>query len=106
MSSPKASTKKSVSPKSPLVSASLAELADLKEQIADRRSYLNQQEFIIEQALEAGNQRLISRQREILAAELMKEDLLRQILVLRDQITELTHKSLILQQRYEQEAAK
>lgn len=56
--------------------------------------------------MEAGNQRLISRQREILAAELMKEDLLRQILVLRDQVTELTHKGLILQQRYEQEAAK
>jgi hypothetical protein len=56
------------------------EIKDLQEQIRDRRAYLNEQEELIAQALDEGNQQLKAKRVGIEEVQLEKEDLLRQII--------------------------
>lgn len=60
-----------------------AEVADAKGEVRERRAYLNQQEELIQGALSAGNEQLISAQRNIESARLEKERLLREVINLR-----------------------
>lgn len=55
------------------------EVKDLQEQIRDRRAYLNEQEQLIAEALDEGNEQLKAKQRELEQAQSEKEEVLRQV---------------------------
>lgn len=62
-----------------------AEEVDAKEQIKDRRAYLNQQEDLIQEVLGSGNEQLADMLGKVDAAQVEKEGILAQILSLREQ---------------------